>query len=137
MGSHSSLVSVYWNGDSRRNIILWMDHRALDQAERINSHNSPILQFNGGSVSPEMQAPKIRLYFLGSMAVAPNQTTASAGVLCDLGHRRQVRPPPPLKAAPAHHHINAEATWIREHMERHLQRRCQRLSSADPPVGYL
>ncbi|VAH50574.1 unnamed protein product [Triticum turgidum subsp. durum] len=104
MGSHGSPVSVYWNGDSRRNIILWMDHRALDQAERINSHNSPILQFNGGSVSPEMQAPKIRLYFLGSMAAAPNQTTTSAGVLCNLGHRRQVRPPPPLKATPPHHH---------------------------------
>ncbi|XP_044325623.1 uncharacterized protein [Triticum aestivum] len=47
---------------------------------------------------------KIRLYFLGSMAAAPNQTTTSAGVLCNLGHRRQVRPPPPLKATPPHHH---------------------------------
>lgn len=47
---------------------------------------------------------QIRLYFLGSMAAAPNQTTTSAGVLCNLGHRRQVRPPPPLKATPPHHH---------------------------------
>lgn len=36
-----------------------MDHRAVDQAERINSHNSPVLQYCGGSVSPEMQAPKV------------------------------------------------------------------------------
>uniref|UniRef100_A0A453NIL2 Carbohydrate kinase FGGY C-terminal domain-containing protein n=1 Tax=Aegilops tauschii subsp. strangulata TaxID=200361 RepID=A0A453NIL2_AEGTS len=43
----------------RRDIIVWMDHRALDQAERINSHSSPVLQFYGGSVSPEMQAPKL------------------------------------------------------------------------------
>ncbi|PKA56591.1 D-ribulokinase [Apostasia shenzhenica] len=36
-----------------------MDHRAVDQAERINSHNSSVLQYCGGSVSPEMQAPKL------------------------------------------------------------------------------
>ena len=36
-----------------------MDHRAVKQAERINSQKSPVLQFCGGSVSPEMQAPKV------------------------------------------------------------------------------
>uniref|UniRef100_M8BXB6 FGGY carbohydrate kinase domain-containing protein n=1 Tax=Aegilops tauschii TaxID=37682 RepID=M8BXB6_AEGTA len=59
VGADGSPVSVSWNGDSRRDIIVWMDHRALDQAERINSHSSPVLQFYGGSVSPEMQAPKL------------------------------------------------------------------------------
>ncbi|EMS66802.1 FGGY carbohydrate kinase domain-containing protein [Triticum urartu] len=59
VGADGSPVSVSWNGDSRRDIIVWMDHRALDQAERINSHSSPVLQFYGGSVSSEMQAPKL------------------------------------------------------------------------------
>ncbi|XP_010259788.1 PREDICTED: FGGY carbohydrate kinase domain-containing protein-like isoform X3 [Nelumbo nucifera] len=36
-----------------------MDHRAVKQAERINSSNSPVLQYFGGSVSPEMQPPKL------------------------------------------------------------------------------
>ncbi|KAM0874273.1 hypothetical protein ACQ4PT_037567 [Festuca glaucescens] len=54
-----SPVSVSWSGDARRNIIVWMDHRAVDQADRINARNSPVLQYCGGSVSPEMQAPKL------------------------------------------------------------------------------
>lgn len=54
-----SPVTVSWSGDSRRNVIVWMDHRAVEQAERINSFNSPVLQYCGGSVSPEMQPPKV------------------------------------------------------------------------------
>ncbi|XP_019053606.1 PREDICTED: FGGY carbohydrate kinase domain-containing protein-like isoform X2 [Nelumbo nucifera] len=54
-----SPVTVSWSGDTRRNIIVWMDHRAVKQAERINSSNSPVLQYFGGSVSPEMQPPKL------------------------------------------------------------------------------
>ncbi|ONK78897.1 uncharacterized protein A4U43_C01F770 [Asparagus officinalis] len=57
--SDGSPVSVSWTGDARRNIIVWMDHRAVAQAERINSSNSPVLQYCGGAVSPEMQAPKL------------------------------------------------------------------------------
>ncbi|KAK9931822.1 hypothetical protein M0R45_019083 [Rubus argutus] len=54
-----SPVTVSWSGDSRRNIIVWMDHRAVEQAERINSRNSPVLQYCGGALSPEMQPPKL------------------------------------------------------------------------------
>ncbi|XP_020591517.1 FGGY carbohydrate kinase domain-containing protein [Phalaenopsis equestris] len=54
-----SPVSVSLSGDERRNIIVWMDHRAVKQAERINSQRSPVLQYCGGSVSPEMQPPKL------------------------------------------------------------------------------
>ncbi|XP_059459981.1 uncharacterized protein LOC132189317 [Corylus avellana] len=54
-----SPVTVSWSGDSRRNIIVWMDHRAVAQAERINSHHSPVLQYCGGALSPEMQPPKL------------------------------------------------------------------------------
>ncbi|XP_063935374.1 uncharacterized protein LOC108227384 isoform X2 [Daucus carota subsp. sativus] len=52
-------VTVSWSGDARRNVIVWMDHRAVNQAERINSSNSPVLQYSGGAVSPEMQPPKL------------------------------------------------------------------------------
>lgn len=59
--SDGSPVSVSWSGDSRRNIIVWMDHRAVEQAERINCYNSPVLEYCGGSLSPEMQPPKVRI----------------------------------------------------------------------------
>lgn len=36
-----------------------MDHRAVDQAERINKSKSPVLEYCGGGVSPEMQPPKV------------------------------------------------------------------------------
>ena len=57
--SDSSPVSVSWSGDSRRNVIVWMDHRAVEQAERINSSKSPVLEYCGGAVSPEMEPPKV------------------------------------------------------------------------------
>ncbi|CAN1329692.1 FGGY carbohydrate kinase domain-containing protein [Linum perenne] len=52
-------VTVSWSGDSRRNVIVWMDHRAVKQAEKINSFKSPVLEYCGGAVSPEMQPPKL------------------------------------------------------------------------------
>lgn len=62
--AEGSPVTVSWSGDSRRNIIVWMDHRAVKQAERINSFNSPVLQYCGGGVSPEMEPPKVGRSFL-------------------------------------------------------------------------
>lgn len=52
-------VTVSWSGDPRRNVIVWMDHRAVKQAERINSSKSPVLEYCGGAVSPEMEPPKV------------------------------------------------------------------------------
>ncbi|KAG0553545.1 hypothetical protein M758_12G019800 [Ceratodon purpureus] len=59
IGTDESPVSVSKTGDARRNVIVWMDHRAEEQAERINASKSPVLQFAGGSLSPEHQAPKL------------------------------------------------------------------------------
>ncbi|XP_067948229.1 FGGY carbohydrate kinase domain-containing protein-like [Watersipora subatra] len=45
--------------DSSRNIIMWMDHRALEEANAINNTDHSILQFVGGKISAEMEMPKI------------------------------------------------------------------------------
>lgn len=47
------------HGDASRNIIVWMDHRAIGQAERINATRHPVLGYVGGAISPEMQTPKL------------------------------------------------------------------------------
>lgn len=42
-----------------RNVIVWMDHRALKQAERINTLGHRVLDYVGGRISPEMETPKL------------------------------------------------------------------------------
>ena len=52
-------LSVSASGAPERNVIVWMDHRATEQAERINVMGHPVLDFVGGRISPEMQTPKL------------------------------------------------------------------------------
>lgn len=52
-------VTVSPSGDPAQNVILWMDHRAIEQAARINSTRHAALRSVGGNISPEMQAPKL------------------------------------------------------------------------------
>ncbi len=47
------------SGDPQRNVIVWMDHRAAEQARAINATGDEVLSFVGGSISPEMQTPKL------------------------------------------------------------------------------
>ena len=53
-------VSVSVDGDDTRNVVVWMDHRALGDADAINATGHPVLDFVGGTISPEMQTPKLR-----------------------------------------------------------------------------
>lgn len=59
LGEGGRPVSVSASGDDARNIIVWMDHRAVHQAERINATGHPVLRYVGGVISPEMETPKI------------------------------------------------------------------------------
>nr|XP_045226028.1 FGGY carbohydrate kinase domain-containing protein isoform X3 [Macaca fascicularis] len=45
--------------DSHRNVIMWLDHRAVSQVNRINETKHSVLQYVGGVMSVEMQAPKL------------------------------------------------------------------------------
>jgi D-ribulokinase len=52
-------LSVGASGDTDRNIVVWMDHRATDQAKRINATKHDVLKYVGGKISPEMETPKL------------------------------------------------------------------------------
>ncbi|KLN47396.1 ribulokinase, partial [Providencia rettgeri] len=59
IGHDKQPISVSPSADPDRNIIVWMDHRATEQAERINQLKHPVLNYVGGKISPEMETPKI------------------------------------------------------------------------------
>lgn len=46
-------------GDDKWNVILWMDHRANEQTERMNQKDWHVLRYVGGKMSPEMEMPKL------------------------------------------------------------------------------
>ena len=46
-------------GSPDRDVMVWMDHRAVAEAEEINAGGYDVLQFVGGRISPEMQTPKL------------------------------------------------------------------------------
>ncbi|XP_036452936.1 FGGY carbohydrate kinase domain-containing protein [Colossoma macropomum] len=52
-------VAVNKDGVKERNVVMWMDHRALDQASRITATGHSVLTSVGGVMSPEMQPPKL------------------------------------------------------------------------------
>ncbi|WFD35999.1 hypothetical protein MCUN1_002870 [Malassezia cuniculi] len=44
---------------SARNVILWADHRAQPEADEINATRHRVLDYVGGTISPEMEIPKV------------------------------------------------------------------------------
>src|SRR3984957_19730884 len=67
------------SGDPRRDTIVWMDHRAIAEADEINAGGHDVLRYVGGTISPEMQSPKL----LWLARHAP-ETFARAGHFFDL-----------------------------------------------------
>ena len=59
LGEGGHPLPVGRHGDPARNVIVWMDHRATGQADRINALGSPVLDYVGGTISPEMETPKL------------------------------------------------------------------------------
>ncbi|EGU44315.1 putative carbohydrate kinase [Vibrio ichthyoenteri ATCC 700023] len=72
-------LTVSPTGRSEQNIVMWMDHRAIAQADRINKTEHPVLAYVGNRISPEMQTPKL-LWLKQNM---PN-TWSKAGYFFDL-----------------------------------------------------
>ena len=59
LDSDANPLTVSSSGDERRNVIVWMDHRALAEARQINDTRDDVLRYVGGSISPEMEIPKL------------------------------------------------------------------------------
>jgi D-ribulokinase len=52
-------LTISPSGDERRNVIVWMDHRAMAEARAVNETRDDVLRYVGGSISPEMEMPKL------------------------------------------------------------------------------
>ena len=72
-------LSVSPTDEPERDVIVWMDHRAAADAERINGGRHEVLRYVGGKISPEMHAPK-----LAWLARCMPETIAKAGHFLDL-----------------------------------------------------
>lgn len=52
-------ISVSTTGETRWNTIVWMDHRAIAEAEECTASGHHVLNSVGGVMSPEMEIPKL------------------------------------------------------------------------------
>ena len=52
-------VSLSPTGKPEQNVIVWMDHRAIAEADEINRTRHHVLRYVGGVISPEMEMPKL------------------------------------------------------------------------------
>jgi FGGY-family pentulose kinase len=59
VGADGQPISQAASGEDERDIIMWMDHRATEEAREINLTNDEALQYVGGEVSVEMELPKV------------------------------------------------------------------------------
>jgi len=52
-------LPVSLRGEGRFDTIVWLDHRAINEAEILNVSGHPVLKYSGETLSPEMQMPKL------------------------------------------------------------------------------
>ncbi len=57
--SEGGQVGVSTGGEARWDTIVWLDHRAIKEADECTSTGHRVLDFAGGVMSPEMQVPKL------------------------------------------------------------------------------
>lgn len=53
-------VTVSTTGSPEQNVVVWMDHRAEAEAAAINATGHRVLDYVGGTMSPEQEPPKLR-----------------------------------------------------------------------------
>ncbi|TQS34408.1 hypothetical protein Golomagni_05210 [Golovinomyces magnicellulatus] len=54
-----SVTGPNFNENDDRNVILWLDHRPVEETEKINATEHNLLRYVGGKMSIEMEIPKI------------------------------------------------------------------------------
>ena len=59
LGEGFEPVTISPTKNRSQNIMVWMDHRAVQQAENINKTEHEVLKYVGGKISPEMEPPKL------------------------------------------------------------------------------
>jgi FGGY-family pentulose kinase len=79
LGKDGKPLSISPTGDPARDIIMWMDHRATEEAEFITSSGGEPVRYLGGVVSPEHELPKL-LWLKRNMG----ETYAQIGDVFDL-----------------------------------------------------
>ncbi len=52
-------LTVSTTGEDRFDTIVWLDHRAIAEADELSATGHPVLDYSGGSLSPEMEMPKL------------------------------------------------------------------------------
>ncbi|WP_196259792.1 FGGY-family carbohydrate kinase [Pelagibacterium limicola] len=65
--------------DAKWDTVVWLDHRAQEEAEEVNGTGHRVLAFSGGAISPEMEIPKL-MWLKRNMP----QTWEAAGHIFDL-----------------------------------------------------
>jgi FGGY-family pentulose kinase len=59
LGRNDRPITLSPTGIRARNVIVWMDHRATEQTDRINATRHRVLRYVGGKLSPEQEPPKL------------------------------------------------------------------------------
>jgi ribulose kinase len=58
-GANDHPLPVSPDGPANWDVIVWMDHRATREAEQCTATGSKVLEYIGGTMSPEMEIPKL------------------------------------------------------------------------------
>ncbi|WP_105425546.1 FGGY-family carbohydrate kinase [Neorhizobium tomejilense] len=72
-------LTISTTGKANQDTIVWLDHRAIKQADQLSATGHKVLEFSGGSLSPEMEMPKL-MWLKQHLP----QSWAKAGYLFDL-----------------------------------------------------
>lgn len=58
-GASGAQITVSTSGEARWDTIVWLDHRAIAEADRCTATGHDVVGYAGGAISPEMATPKL------------------------------------------------------------------------------